>query len=78
MLSQNTLFVVILQLPFLTINITATISDHLPQLLVSPNIFANPSFNKFNVLMRETGQIWPGKYYLRLLWYRLGQSFIPE
>ena len=56
MSSQNALFVVILQLPFLTINITATISDHIPKLLASPNIFANPSFNKSNVLMKETSQ----------------------
>ena len=27
-------------------NITATISDHLPQFLIAPNVFANPSSNK--------------------------------
>ena len=34
-------------------NITATISDHLPQFLVSPNTFSNPPSNKFNVFERE-------------------------
>ena len=34
-------------------NITATISDHLPQFLVSPNIFANPPSNKSNVSQRD-------------------------
>ena len=34
-------------------NITATISDHLPQYLVSPNTFANPLFNKSNVFERD-------------------------
>ena len=27
-------------------NITATISDHLPQFFIAPNVFANPSSNK--------------------------------
>ena len=34
-------------------NITATISDHLPQFLVSPNTFANPHSNKSNVFERD-------------------------
>ena len=34
-------------------NITATISDHLPQFLVSPNTFANPPSNKSNVFERD-------------------------
>ena len=34
-------------------NITATISDHLPQFLVSPNTFANPPFNKSNAFERD-------------------------
>ena len=33
-------------------NITATISDHLPQFLVSPNTFANPPSNKSEVFER--------------------------
>ena len=33
-------------------NITATISDHLPQFLVSSNTFANPS----STFLKETGQ----------------------
>ena len=34
-------------------NITATISDHLHQFLVSPNNFANPPSNKSNVFERD-------------------------
>ena len=34
-------------------NITATISDHLPQFLVSPNTFVNPPSNKSNVFERD-------------------------
>ena len=34
-------------------NITATISDHLHQFLVSPNTFANPPSNKSNVFERD-------------------------
>ena len=34
-------------------NITATISDHLPQFLISPNTFANPPSSKSNVFERD-------------------------
>ena len=34
-------------------NITATISDHLPQFLVSPNTFANLPSNKSNIFERD-------------------------
>ena len=34
-------------------NITATISDHLPEFLVSPNTFANPPSNKSNAFERD-------------------------
>ena len=34
-------------------NVTATISDHLPQFLVLPNAFANPPSNKPNVFERD-------------------------
>ena len=34
-------------------NITATISDHLPQFLISPNTFADPPSNKSNVFKRD-------------------------
>ena len=33
-------------------NIAGTISDQLPQFLILPNIFANPSSNKYNVFER--------------------------
>ena len=36
-------------------NLTATISDHLPPLIIAPNIFCNPSANKTNIL-KGTGQ----------------------
>ena len=34
-------------------NITATISDHLPQFLIAPNVFVNPSSNKSNIFERN-------------------------
>ena len=34
-------------------NITNTISDYLPQFLISPNTFADPPSNKFNVFEGE-------------------------
>ena len=34
-------------------NITATISDHLPQFLISPNTFADPPSNKSNVFKKH-------------------------
>ena len=34
-------------------NLTATISDHLPQFLIVPNIFSNPPFNKSNIYKRD-------------------------
>ena len=34
-------------------NLTATISDHLPQFLIVPNIFSNPPPNKSNIYERH-------------------------
>ena len=34
-------------------NLTATISDHLPQLIILPNIFSNPPSNKSNIYERD-------------------------
>ena len=34
-------------------NLTATISDHLPQFLIIPNIFSNPPPNKSNIYERD-------------------------
>ena len=34
-------------------NLTATISDHLPQFLFAPNILSNPSYNKSNIFERD-------------------------
>ena len=34
-------------------NLTATISDHLPQFIILPNIFSNPPSNKSNIYERD-------------------------
>ena len=34
-------------------NLTATISDHLPQFLTTPNMFGKVSSNKFNIYERD-------------------------
>ena len=34
-------------------NLTATISDHLPQFIILPNIFSNPPSNKSNISERD-------------------------
>ena len=34
-------------------NLTATISDHLPQFIILPNISSNPSSNKSNIYERD-------------------------
>ena len=34
-------------------NITATISDHLPQFLIASNIFSNPPFIKLNIFEKD-------------------------
>ena len=34
-------------------NLTATISDHLPQFLIAPDIFCNPPANKTNIFERN-------------------------
>ena len=34
-------------------NITATISDYLPQYLIAPNIFSNPTSTKLNIFERD-------------------------
>ena len=36
-----------------SVNITATISDHLPQFLFVPNVFSNPSRQKSNIYERD-------------------------
>ena len=38
-------------------NLTATISDHLPQFLIVPNIFPNSPSNNSNICERQTGLI---------------------
>ena len=34
-------------------NIATTISEHLPQFLIAPNVFANPSSKKSNIFERN-------------------------
>ena len=34
-------------------NLTVTVSDHLPQFLIVPDIFSNPPSNKFNIYERD-------------------------
>ena len=38
-------------------NITATISDHLPQFLIAPRIFSNPPSTKLNILERDWSKV---------------------
>ena len=38
-------------------NLTATISDHLPQFLIVPNIFSNPPSNKSNIYERDWSKL---------------------
>ena len=37
----------------ISVNITATISDHLPQFLFAPNVFSNPSCQKSNIYEKD-------------------------
>ena len=34
-------------------NLTATISDHLPQIMIAPNVFGNPPSNRSNIYERD-------------------------
>ena len=45
-------------------NITATISDHLPQFLIAPNVFVNPSSNKSNIFERNWSNFNQGNFIL--------------
>ena len=45
-------------------NITATISDHLPQFLISPDTFTNPPSNKSNVFKRGSSKFDPENFIL--------------
>ena len=45
-------------------NLTATISDHLPQLLIVPNIFSNPLSNKSNFHERDWSNYDQGNFIL--------------
>ena len=53
---QNSVHLLIslyLALFFIAGNLTGTISDHLPQLLIVPNIFSNPPSNKSNIYEKD-------------------------
>ena len=45
-------------------NITATISDHLPQFLFAPNVLSNPLCNKSNILERDWSKFNKKKFIL--------------
>ena len=49
----NNIFTNITLLDSISGNLTATISDHLPQYLIIPNIFSNPPSNKSNIYERD-------------------------
>ena len=42
-------------------NLTLTISDHLPQFMIVPNVFCNPPFNKANIIERYWSNFDQGK-----------------
>ena len=53
---QNSVHLLIslyLALFFIAGNLTGTISDHLPQFLIVPNIFSNPPSNKSNIYEKD-------------------------
>ena len=45
-------------------NVTATISDHLPQFLIAPNIFFKPPSNKSNIYERDWSTFDPENFIL--------------
>ena len=49
----DNIFSNIISQDFISGNLTATISDHLPQFLIAPNVFSNPSSNKSNIYERD-------------------------
>ena len=48
-------------------NLTAIISDHLPQFIILPNIFSNPPFNKSNSSRRYCANFIQENYILDYL-----------
>ena len=48
-------------------NITATISDHLPQFLSVPNVFSNPSSQKSNIYERDWSKAFSKFLFLTIL-----------
>ena len=53
----NNIFTNVILPDSLSGNLTATISDHLPQFLIVPNIFSNPPSNKSNIYERDWSNI---------------------
>ena len=58
-------------------NITATISDHLPQFSFVPNILSNPSIQNSN-FMKEIGQNLNKKTYNLTTFIKIGLTYIIE
>ena len=49
----DNIFSNVIELDIISGNLTATISDHLPQFAIIPNIFSNISGNKYNIYERD-------------------------
>ena len=45
-------------------NLTATISDHLPQIMIVPNVFANPTSNRSDIYERDRSNFYKVNFYL--------------
>ena len=45
-------------------NLTSTISDHLPQFMIVPNVFSNPPSNKSNIFERDWSKFDQEKFIL--------------
>ena len=54
-------------------NLIATTSDHLPQFLIAPDIFSNPSPSKLNIFERDWSKFDQEKFYFRLPICGLGE-----
>ena len=58
-------------------NITVTISDHLPQFLIAPDIFSNPTSTKLNIFERDWSKFDQKNFildYLPVYWENLIKS----
>ena len=52
-------------------NLTATISDHLPQIMIVPNVFANPPSNRSNIYEKDSSNFYQVSFvldYFSIVW----------